>query len=642
MSEPTDAQALAERMLELFQQESSAGLDLIDATLEGSRADPAGVDTVFRAFHTLRGSAAMNGLDQLVDLARAFEDLFEPMRHGRQALGADTVALTAEAVCLLRRLLAAQGSADAELSEAIAALLERLSWVARAESPEAARPPDRREAESAQQLFHLIFEPGEQLMRRGVDVLALLDELAGLGELVLVPGLDRLPALDAMQPDSVYLGWRMLLRTQAGAEAVRDVFMFVAVDSQVVLQALSLAGPLDDDWALRARALLLRRPWLSPERLAQELCLPAKGPAFADGSEAPGSLPGDQSAVAVVIPVPVERLNRQIDLVGELVIAQSTLIQLAARLQQPQLSSAVEQVMRLTTDMRDNAMRLRMVPVGTLFADLAQAVADCAERLGRPLAFAARGADTELDLSVLQALRAPVLALLRGCAQQGLEPVEERARLGKPAAGQLSLSVEKAGAEVLLTVSDDGAGVPAAELETVRAAVEALRGTCEARPLPGQGSRHLLRLPLAQGIIDSLLVAVCGSTFVLPLAQVEEVVNLRTARGGEGHDQDILNLRGQLLPFVRLSRLFELDDGSAAPDGQVIVVSGGERRAGLLVDRVIGQQQTVIKGVPSLYAEDAALSGATILGDGTVALILDPAALLRQAEIELRVHPDGH
>jgi two-component system chemotaxis sensor kinase CheA len=280
--------------------------------------------------------------------------------------------------------------------------------------------------------------------------------------------------------------------------------------------------------------------------------------------------------------------------------------------------------------------------VGTLFAGLAQSVADCAERLRRPLAFSACGADTELDLSVLQALREPVLALLCGCAEQGIEPVEQRLRLGKPAAGQLALSVEKAGTEVLLTVSDDGSGVPAAELEPVRAAVQALRGSCEARPVPGQGSRHVLRLPLAQDIIDSLLVAVCGSSFVLPLAQVEEVVNLRTARGSEGHGQDILNLRGQLLPFVRLSRLFGLDEGVTAQDGQVIVVSGGEHRVGLLVDRVIGQQQTVIKGVPSLYAEDPALSGVTILGDGTVALILDLAELLRQAETEWRVHPDGH
>ncbi len=642
MSEPTGVQALPERMLLLFQQESRAGLDLIAATLEGCRSDPESVATVFRAFHTLRGSAAMIGLDQIVDLARAFEALFEPLRRDQQLPDADTLAITAESVALLRQLLDVQGVADAELATASAALVERLSVAASAVPPEAAPPPDQREAESAQRLFHLIFEPGEQLMCRGVDVLALLDELQWLGELVLVPALDRLPALDAMQPDSVYLSWQMLLRTQASAEAVQDVFMFVAADSQLVVQALSLAGPLDGDWAQQARALLLRRPWLPPERLAQELCQPASGPAAMEGDEARVPLAGDQSAGAAVIPVPVERLNRQIDLVGELLIAQSTLIQLAARLQHPQLSSAVEQVIRLTTDMRDNAMQLRMVSVGTLFAGLAQSVADCAERLGRPLVFSARGADTELDMSVLQALRAPVLALLRGCAEQGIEPVEERVRLGKPAAGQLALSVEKVGTEVLLAVSDDGSGAPAAELEPVRAAVQAWRGTCEARPVPGQGSRHVLRLPLAQDIIDSLLVAVCGSTFVLPLAQVEEVVNLKTARADEGHGQDILNLRGQLLPFVRLSRLFGLDEGVTAQDGQVIVVSGGEHRAGLLVDRVIGQQQTVIKAVPSLYAEDPALSGVTILGDGTVALILDLAALLRQAETEWRVHPDGH
>lgn len=652
MSEPTAAQALAlaERMLQLFQQESQAGLDLLAATLDGDRSDPQAAATLFRVFHTLRGSAAMNGLDAIADLAGAFESRLEPLRGALQPLDADSLALTAQGLPLLRRLLASDGLADAGLGAEIAALRGRLSAAAPAApaaepsgSPEL--PVLAQEEVSALRLFHLIFEPGESLMRRGVDVLGLLDELDWLGELVLLPRLDRLPALDAMQPDSCYLGWQMLLRTEASVEALQDVFMFVAADSRVELQELALDEALAPDWTERARALLLRRPALTADQLAQQLCQPVSEPA-------PGLAPDEsmpvfprldrQPASAEVVPVPLQRLNRQIDLVGELVIAQSTLIQLAAQLQDPQLSNAVEQVMRLSTDMRDSAMQLRMVPVGSLFAGLAQAVADDAARLGRPLDFVASGADTELDMSVLQALRAPLLALLQLAAEQGLEPVDERLRLGKPAQGQLRLAVEKLGGEVLLTVSDDGAGACATELESVHATLATLRGSYRALTMPGQGSQHLLRLPLAQDIIDSLLVSVCDSTFVLPLAQVEEVVNLRAARGADGHGQDILNLRGQLLPFVRLSRLFELDAGVDAQDGQVIVVSGSERRAGLLVDRVIGRQQAVIKPVPALCAEDAALSGTTILGDGSVALILDLAALLRRAETEWRVLPDGH
>ena len=653
MSEPSAALVLAERMRQLFRQEAQAGLDLLAATLDGDRCDPQAAATLFRVFHTLRGSAAMNGLGAIADLAGAFESRLEPLRGALQPLDADSLALMAQGLPLLRGLLASEDLADAGPDAANAALRERLAAAApavlAAESAEAPDAPEvplpAPEAASARRLFHLVFEPGESLMRRGVDVLGLLDELDWLGELVLRPMLDRLPALDAMQPDSCYLGWQMLLHTEASIEALQDVFMFVAADSRVELKELALAGPLAADWAERARPLLRRRPAPTTAQLALDLCQPASPPPASPvpDAPAPGVQPLDRPAdSADVVPVPLPRLNRQIDLVGELVIAQSTLIQLADQLQNPQLSNAVEQVMRLSTDMRDSAMQLRMVPVGSLFADLSQAVADCAGRLGRPLVFSASGADTELDMSVLRALRAPLLALLQQGAGQGLEPVEQRLRLGKPAAGQLRLAVEKRGGEVLLTVSNDGSGAGASEPEPVHATLSTLRGSYRARSLPGQGSEHLLRLPLAQDIIDSLLVSVCGSTFVLPLAQVEEVVNLRATRGADGHGQDILNLRGQLLPFVRLSRLFELDAGVEAQDGQVIVVSGSGSRAGLLVDRVIGRQQAVIKPVPALYARDAALSGTTILGDGTVALILDLAALLRRAETEWRVLSDGH
>jgi len=242
---PAGAPTLGERMLHIFRQESNQGLDQIAQWLTTRPEDPAAVAAIFRILHTLQGSAAMNGLDLVARLAGALEARFEWLRRQGWALDAETAALTAAAIGLLRPLLEAPAAADLAVSAEMAVWLERLHGLtgAAAAPPATGRPAQLPEVASAQSLFQLVFEPGEGLLRRGVDVLALFAELAALGELEPTPSFDRLPTLAASVPDSSYLGWQMRLLTRASLEEVEDVFMFVLADSRVQVQVLPMTVP---------------------------------------------------------------------------------------------------------------------------------------------------------------------------------------------------------------------------------------------------------------------------------------------------------------------------------------------------------------------------------------------------------------
>jgi two-component system, chemotaxis family, sensor kinase CheA len=623
-----DATELARRMMALFKTESMAGLMLLASGLDSASAGSAATgavsaETMFRTLHTLRGSAAMNGLDEISELACALEDLWDQVRKGWRAWDAQVQTLTHTSVALLRDMLEVR-AIDAQL---LANALTQLAELTATSTPAVVVLPTTSApfATSTPCLFAIDFEPCEDLMRRGVDVLALIDELGALGTLAHVPLLDTLPALSALEPDRSYLKWRMLLLTGATQDAVDDVFMFVAADSRVDVVCLNDAVP--ETWRMppHVRALLRERSSEPATAL-----LPALGLVATAGDE----LVLETSVVLqepeqTFIPVPVARLNRQIDLVGELVIAQSTLMRVASTSKDPHLQAVVEHVMRLTTDMRDNAMGLRMVPVGTLLNTLETFVSGLTQDSGITLRFVATGHATELDMAVTKALQAPVMQLLRECVVHCQESSDVSSWC-------IHVSFAKVGDEALFQVDAQGSDRRFDEPLDLRRAVEGLRGSLEIVHVVGRGTQFTMRLPLTQGIIEGLLVSIHANNFVLPLAMVEEVMDLKAAMGSSESNQNILNLRGRLVPFVRLAEFFEMDSNATpSNEGHAIIVTGGGRSVGVLVDRVIGQQQTVIKNTSSLYRDNPVLAGATILADGTVALILDVMSVLRLAEKEI-------
>jgi two-component system chemotaxis sensor kinase CheA len=363
------------------------------------------------------------------------------------------------------------------------------------------------------------------------------------------------------------------------------------------------------------------------------------------------------------------------DQVGELVIAQSRLARIADRLGDAALAGMVEEVERFVTGLRDSTMSLRMLPIDTVFARFRRVVRDLSGELGKEVRLVVDGGETEIDKSVLDRLVEPLVHMIRNAVDHGIEDADRRRAAGKPAVGTLTLTAAQEGGEVRIAIEDDGAGLdaeairrravergllgaeerpPEAELhrlifapgfstaerlssvsgrgvgmDAVRSAVEALRGKIGIDTAPGRGTSVSLSIPVTLAIIDGFAVRLGTAVYVLPLATVEECVEHDPAATG-GSGRSMIDLRGALVPIVELATLFGAEPGPGA-GRRVVVVHAGTTRAGLVVDDILGQHQTVVKTLSAYHREVAGFSGATILGDGRVALILDPAALVALA-----------
>jgi two-component system chemotaxis sensor kinase CheA len=388
-----------------------------------------------------------------------------------------------------------------------------------------------------------------------------------------------------------------------------------------------------------------------------------------------------QEFAASSIRVKSERLDTLVDLVGELVTVRAGLTQTASTVQSNELTRLVEQTERLISELRDVAMGIRMVPIGTTFRKFKRLVRDLSEDLHKQAEFVTAGGETELDKTVIDRLNDPLVHLIRNSLDHGVETPEQRRAAGKPEAGTIRLSAEHSGASVIISVEDDGAGIdpervrqravakgllaadaelPESELfqllfapgfstaesvtnvsgrgvgmDVVKKEIDSLGGSVSVESSPGRGSKMMLKIPLTLAIIEGLLVRIGDEHFVLPLSAVEECVELSNGARKEAGKQRILNIRGEVLPYVRLRDLFEID-GEHPEIEQIVIVKAYEGRVGFVVDTVIGDHQTVIKPLGRMYKDVEGLSGATILGDGSVALILDVQRLTRVAVDEDR------
>ncbi len=378
------------------------------------------------------------------------------------------------------------------------------------------------------------------------------------------------------------------------------------------------------------------------------------------------------------------KLDKLVDLVGEMVTVQARLSLLASQRADPQLQGVAEEVERLTSELRDHSLSVRMVPIGPAFGKFRRLVRDLSHEIGREVEIMTAGEDTELDKNVIDRLNDPIVHLLRNSIDHGIEPQEQRRLAGKPPRGRVRLSAAYAGANVVIRVEDDGAGIDAAAvrqraiqrgligegdqrterelhalmflpgfstsekvtkisgrgvgLDVVKRAVEALRGRVHVQSRVGEGTVFEIRIPLTLAIIEGLEVVLGGDHLILPLSVVKECVELVRRPGDHGRERSLAEIRGELVPYVRLRDWFQVP-GEAPAREQIVVTETDDQRVGLVVDQVIGGQQTVIKPLGRLFRDVHGLSGATILGDGTVALILDVVQLVQHVERADRERP---
>lgn len=694
---------MIEQHIATYREEANELLTELETSLLELEETPEDTDLigrVFRAMHTIKGSGAMFGFDEIAAFTHEVETVFDLVRNGKLAVTKQLLNLTLRARDNIKVLLDASVSGDevegGEGDAIIAGLRRLLPTVTPLEALqkeqelifEVTQGGDR-------QTWRIRFKPHPEIFLCGTNPFGLINELRELGESHVVAHLDSIPQLDELVPEHCYIYWDVILTTSRGIDAIKDVFIFIEDDCDLKIDLVDDGGQIDTDQSYKKLGdILVERGDLSPVEMQKIIGLQKR---FGELAVAVGAVTSDKVQSALVeqqhvknvrqervtqesassIRVPAEKLDLLINLVGEMVTVQAHLSQTAALHGNSDFVSIAEEVERLTSELRDTALNIRMLPIGTTFTKFKRLVRDLSQELGKEIEMETEGAETELDKTVIEKLNDPLVHLIRNSIDHGIEMPDDRRAAGKPTQGTVHLGAVHSGDSVLITIRDDGAGLDReairakaverglmaanAELsdkeiynmifapgfstaakvtnvsgrgvgmDVVKKGIEALRGTIDISSVRGVGSTITLRIPLTLAIIECLLVRIDQSNFVLPLANVEECVELTRDDISNAHGRNLATVRGSIIPYIPLREQFGIS--SKRPDIEQIVIAGiNGSKVGFVVDSVVGEHQTVIKTLGRMYRDVKGVSGATILGDGTVALILDMGVLYQAAE----------
>jgi two-component system chemotaxis sensor kinase CheA len=665
--------------------------------LEETPDDPALLNRIFRSAHTLKGNSSMLGFEEIARFTHALEDLLDQLRKGRRVVTpkvVDTLLASEDVVrSLLERARAGGAAASADEAQTVERVLGALKALldgqepvdVPARAPAAPAPPSAPEPTGERMLYEIEFRPPTDLFGRGLDPLQVLQDLENLGEVVQVSLLtDGLPSLAEMDPERCYLGWRIWLISTAQRTLVESRFDFVADAGAVKIDALEMGG--DAPAAEASEEAVAAEPAAPAPPTAVSATPPATpsgpaagaAPAAGEPRRPAASAAGTESAT---IRVPVEKVDRLINLVGELVITQSMVAQAASDFsidKLAELQAAVSQMDRHARELHERMMAVRMLPIKTLFARFPRLVRDLTASSGKAAVLEMSGEETELDKTVIEKIGDPLTHLVRNAVDHGLEMPEVRRAAGKPEQGRLGFKAYQQGGNIYIEISDDGKGLDRDKIhakardlglageeplgdeqvfalifragfstadkvtevsgrgvgmDVVRQNVEALGGSIAISSERGKGTTFRIKLPLTLAILDGQLLSIGAQCYVLPIASIVESIRPVTAAittvFGRG---ETVTVRGQAVPVIRLCTLLGVEPRTTdLTRALVVIVEHEGHLAALGVDELLGQQQVVIKSLEQNFQKADGVAGATILGDGRVALILDVPGLVALA-----------
>ncbi|SQF98724.1 histidine kinase, CheA [Paucimonas lemoignei] len=667
--------------------------------LESEPGDDDAIGAIFRAAHTIKGSAGLFGLDPIVSFTHIVEDVLDRLRDGSVKVDAGLIAVllkSGDHMLELIDVVASQGgqlqasamAREAELRSSLKAYQAPAHAAGDEQEviPDTALAPETSEAA----LWHISLRFAQDVFRNGMDPLSFLRFLNTLGETVAVQTLtDNFPASESWDAESCYLGFEIDFQSGATHAAINEVFDFVREDCQIDISRVESSHTPD---ATPGTELVIQDEQ-TPETgtamvaLGELLEDQRSVPRIAGQATADKQLGNDKQADSKgkdgrYVRVNADKLDELINLVGELVIASAGATLLARTCDNDPLQESTSTVSGLVEEILDGALRLRMIPIGDTFNRFRRVVRDVSQELGKDIDLIISGAETELDKTVVEKIGDPLMHLLRNAMDHGIESAEARLAAGKPLKGHLHLNAYHDSGSIVLEIADDGAGLnrdrileKAQErglialgatltdqeiynlifepgfstaqavtnlsgrgvgMDVVKRNITLLRGTVDLDSKPGQGTVIRIRLPLTLAIINGFLVSIGQSTYVIPLDMVQECIELSEGDRQISREQGYLDLRGEVLPLVYLRDHFQ-HEGPAARRQNVVVVRYAEHKAGLVVDDLLGEFQTVIKPLGKLFGALRGISGSTILGSGAVALILDIPALLSQiVQLETR------
>ena len=687
---------------ELYREEAYELLEVLEESLLELERNPADMETVgrvFRAMHTIKGSGAMFGFDAIAAFTHTIETVYDLVREGALNVTQELISLTLEACDRIKSMLDSSHGGEDDRPERTRELMEAFGRYLSAENDAApvAPAPDRevsgKKPDSRMtRTYRIRFKPHRDLFANGTNPIPLIRELKALGECSIVCLLDDLPELKDLDPEACYAAWDMILTTDQDMNVVKDVFIFVEDLSDIEVELID-GGAEDDPGYKKVGEILVEKGDLGKRELEDALrARPLIGEMLVGSGKVTkadlGAALMEQehvrgqrkqrlaTQIEASIRVASPKLDALVNLAGELVTVQAHLTRLAALDGSNELVGVAEEVERLSAELRDLSMGIRMLPIGTTFAKFKRLVRDLSAELGKEIIMVTEGEETELDKTVIERLSDPLVHLIRNSIDHGIEPPEVREASGKPGKGTIKLSAAHAGAQVVITISDDGAGLnteairdkavgkgliaPDAQLsehqihelimapgfstassitsvsgrgvgmDVVKSNIEGLRGSVEVASVSGSGTAITLKLPLTLAIIDGLLVSIASENFVIPLSTVVECVDLTHEDLAHAHGRNLVRVRDEIIPYIHLRETFGLARDLGGNE-QVVVTEVGDQRVGFVVDKVIGQHQTVIKNLGQMFKTTEGISGATIMGDGAVALILDMHKLTQQA-----------
>ena len=669
-------------------------VDLIDELekavleLEDNSNDLDIVLRIFRIMHTLKGNSSMFGFEQIDRFTHHMETIYDQVRSGEREVTQDTLDATLRSVDHLKNLLDEAGNESPQLMQEQETLMTQMDAIIEGRTPVKAetkktQPTDSRTEAPANsqtsdtekkdfETFFIRYAPVTDIFNNGTNPLYQVDELQALGVAKIKVHFEKVPPLAEIEPSFCYTSWEIVLATDKGKNAIDDVFIFVESDSDLDIQRLdegnllenpTFVADLDNLWAKQA----------TPDLEEIRKILPTHEVQQQQDVSAPVRQVASKNVAISSIRVASEKLDELMNLVSELVTTQARLTLFAEENDLPGLTVISENVQKLSRQLRDIAFSIVLIPIENLITRFHRLVRDLSQGLHKDVRFITEGSDTELDKTIIEGLADPLMHILRNSLDHGIEDAATRKRAGKPAQGTVRLKAFYSGTNVMIQVSDDGAGIdpvsvhqkavekgiiPADRklskrdtldlvfmpgfstakkvtdvsgrgvgMDVVKRKISELRGEVELDSERGVGTTITIKLPLTLSIIDGLLVKVDETSYVIPLSAVDKIYAVEHEKVINQFN-DVVVLDGKQIPFFNLRKEFALPETTLAME-QVIVVHFEERKVGFVVDTVVGEYQAVLKPLGRHYKNQDMISGATILGDGTVALVMDTNRIIK-------------
>jgi two-component system chemotaxis sensor kinase CheA len=637
------------------------------------------IEAIFRVMHNLKGSAGMFGFQHVSALTHDIETIYDVIREGRCLATHEILDITLQSVDHLNKIIRDKELVDVNSKKTHRHLVGKIKSIAKSLEFNLEQPSVVINSPAQKATYYIYLRPEEKVFRSGTNPLYLIDDLTSLGATVVIPGVEQIPLLHDIAPDMCYTSFEIILVTEKSILDIREVFIFVEHSCEIIIERIAdvdlLANEVFSDKLNKAKSdscpLGVGKIKLMVEAVSIGSC---SEPAFTATSV-------PTKANVTSIRVSSDKLEELMNLISELVTSQARLTLLTQQQGFQELIDLSENMEKITRRLRDNAFNICLIPLQTLETRFQRLVHDLSNELDKEIEFVAEGVETELDKSIIEKITDPILHILRNCIDHGIEAPDDRELKGKKRKGRIEMKAYQSGTSVHIQIKDDGKGIDPERIrakaiskdlistdavisdqeliemifhpglstaekvtdvsgrgvgmDIVKRNIQAVHGDVTVKSKVDEGTAITIKLPLTLSIVEGMLVRIASSEYILPLAVVDKCFEIQTEKLQQALAQKFI-LDGNLTPVFNLREAFQ-EQGSKPDITQIIKIHHDEFTVGITVDSVIGQYQAVMKPLGNLYSSQKEFSGATILGDGTVALVIDTTRLIRQLSAKAQV-----